>query len=184
MKGRPKQRKRTNQPAQSAFAKLPAAKSPPAKSQPRHFWIALFAFVFLVLVFHWKPLMSPNATQQWDTIDYSYCVQKFVSEELKSFRLPHWTDFAYSGFPLLSDPQVAAWYPLNWPFFLAGITPKSMQWELALHALLACIGTWLLARLLLRDELSAVVAAIAYGFSGFFAAHASHLNVAQAASWL
>ncbi len=60
MKGRPKQRKRTNQPAQT----------PPPKAQPRHFWIALCAFVFLVLVFYWKPLMSPNATQQWDTIDY------------------------------------------------------------------------------------------------------------------
>src|SRR5260370_36165475 len=59
-----------------------------------------------------------------------------------------------------------------------------MQWELALHALLACIGTWLLARLLLRDELCAGLAAIAYGFSGFFASHASHLNVVQAAAWL
>jgi hypothetical protein len=135
-------------------------------------------------VFYWKPLLSPNATQQWDTIDYSYCVQKFVSEELKSFSLPHWSEFGYSGFPFLSDPQVAVWYPLDWPFFLAGITPKSMQWELALHALLACIGTWLLARLLLRDELCAGLAAIVYGFSGFFAAHASHLNVVQAAAWL
>jgi hypothetical protein len=25
--------------------------------------------------------------------------------------------------PLLADPQVGAWYPLNWPFFLAGIGP-------------------------------------------------------------
>jgi len=155
-----------------------------AKSPAREFWIALCAFVLLVLVFYWKPLMSPNATQQWDTIDYSYCVQRFVSEELKSFRLPHWSEFAYSGFPFLSDPQVAAWYPLDWPFFLAGVTPKTMQWELALHALLACMGAWMLARLLLRDELCAGFAAIAYGFSGFFAGHASHLNVVQAAAWL
>src|SRR5258708_21280666 len=133
MKGRPKQRKRTNQPAQSAFAKVPAAKSPPTKSQPRHFWIALCAFVFLVLVFHWKPLMSPNATQQWDTIDYSYCVQKLVIEELRSFSLPHWSEFAFSGFPFLADLQVAVWYPLNWPLFLTCLTPKLSQWELHLH---------------------------------------------------
>ncbi len=175
---RRKQRKATTKQAKSP------AVSPVVKSQGREFWIALGAFVVLVLVFHWKPLMSPNATQQWDTIDYSYCVQKFVSEELKSFRLPHWSEFGYSGFPFLSDPQVAVWYPLDWPFFLAGITPKTMQWELALHALLACMGAWLLARLLLRDELCAGVAAITYGFSGFFAGHASHLNVVQAAAWL
>jgi hypothetical protein len=155
-----------------------------AKSSARGFWIALCTFVFLVLMFYWRPLTSPNTTQQWDTIDYTYCVQKYVSEELKTFRLPHWTEFAYSGYPFLSDPQVAAWYPLNWPFFLAGITPKTMQWELALHALLACMGAWLLARLLLRDELCAGPVAITYGFSGFFAGHASHLNVVQAAAWL
>jgi Bacterial membrane protein YfhO len=160
------------------------AKSPAAKSPAREFRIALCAFVFLVLAFYWKPLTNPNTTQQWDTIDYTYCVQKYVSEELKSFRLPHWTEFAYSGYPFLSDPQVAAWYPLNWPFFLVGITPKTMQWELALHALLACMGAWLLARVLLRDELCAGLVAITYGFSGFFAGHASHLNVVQAAAWL
>src|SRR5882762_2730510 len=172
MKTGPKPRKRRNQPAPS-----PPAKSSPAKSQTRHFWIAACAFVLLVLVFYWKPLTNPNTTQQWDTIDYTYCVQKYVGEELKSFRLPHWTEFAYSGYPFLSDPQVAAWYPLNWPFFMAGVTPKTMQWELALHALLACMGAWLLARLLLRDQLGAGLAGITYGFSGFFAGHASHLNV-------
>src|SRR5258708_13611620 len=46
------------------------------------------------------------------------------------------------------------------------------------------MGSWLLDRLLLRDELCAGLAAIAYGFSGFFAGHASHLNVVQAAAWL
>ncbi len=174
MKARPKQRKSVGK----------NDKSPAAKSSAQEFWIALGAFTLLVLVFYWKPLMSPNATQQWDTIDYSYCVQKFVSEELKSFRLPHWTEFGFSGFPFLSDPQVAVWYPLDWPFFLLGVTPKTMQWEFALHALLACMGAWLLARLLLCDELAAGVAAITYGFSGFFAGHASHLNVVQAAAWL
>jgi hypothetical protein len=165
-------------------AKFEPAKSPPAKSSAREFSIALCAFVFLVLVFYWKPLTNPNTTQQWDTIDYSYCVQKYVSEELRAFRLPHWTEFAFSGYPFLSDPQVAAWYPLNWPFFLVGISLKTMEWELALHALLACMGAWLLARLLLRDRLCAGLVAITYGFSGFFAGHASHLNVVQAAAWL
>jgi hypothetical protein len=174
MKARPKKRQAAVQPA-----KTPAAKSP-----SRELWIALAAFALLVLIFYWKPLMSPNATQQWDTIDYSYCVQKFVSQELKSFRLPHWTEFGFSGFPLLADPQVAVWYPLNWLFFLLAVTPKTMQWELAVHALLACMGAWLLARLLLRDKLAGGVAAITYAFSGFFAGHASHLNVAQAAAWL
>jgi len=29
---------------------------------------------------------------------------------------------------------MGAWYPLNWPFFLMGVTPRAIQAEIALHA--------------------------------------------------
>ena len=109
-------------------------------------WIAFGCFALAVLVFYWIPLTDPNTTPQWDTIDYHYGVQKYFAAELAEFRLPAWSDFAFSGYPFLADPQVGVWYPLNWPFFLMGITPKALMGEIALHALLALAGTWLLAR--------------------------------------
>jgi hypothetical protein len=146
--------------------------------------VALAGFAIAVLVFYWNPLTSPNTTPQWDTIDYHYSVQKFASEELRSFQLPHWSEFSYSGFPFLADPQVGIWYPLNWPFLLAGITPHALQWEIATHVLLGLVGAWLLAGLWLGSPWYAAVTAVLYGFSGFFAGHASHLGMLQTAAWL
>ena len=67
--------------------------------------------------------------------------KKYLADSLRHGP-PFWTLFEYSGMPFLADPQVAAWYPLHWPFFLVGITPKAIEWELALHAFLALGGTY------------------------------------------
>jgi hypothetical protein len=89
--------------------------------------------------------------------------------------------------PLLADPEIGAWYPLNWPFFLTGISARSIEGELAVHAAIACFGAWLLALDLLESAEPALLAAIFYGFSGFFAAHSSHVGMFQGAAlfpWL
>ena len=141
----------------------------------------------LVFLFYAAPLTSSIASIQWDAADVHYSCQKYWSDNLREGKLPFWTPYVYSGMPFLADPQVGAWYPLNWPFFLAGITPRSIEWELALHALLACLGTYLLARDLVANRGAALLAAIGYGFSGFFASHSSHVGMFQGASlfpWL
>jgi hypothetical protein len=178
-----------------------ASKARPARQKPRQteavtegvfitfvtrhpVWTAASVFALAALVFYWIPLTSPHATPHWDTIDQHYSVQKFAAEELKAFRLPQWTEFSFAGFPFLADPQVGIWYPLNWPFFLAGIEPKSLQGEIAFHIFLACLGAWLLARLWLGNVWQAAIAAVTYGFSGYVAGHASHLGILQTAAWL
>jgi hypothetical protein len=106
---------------------------------------------------------------------------------LHAGKLPQWTPYVYSGMPFLADPQVGAWYPLNWPFFLAGITPRVIQCQLALHCLLAAMGGYLLGRDLLRSRAAAVFAGLFFAFSGVFAEHSSHPGVFQASSlapWL
>ena len=137
-----------------------------------------------VLIFYWTPLTSTNASIQWDAVDVHYSSQKYFADSLAEGELPHWTPYIFSGFPFLADPQVGAWYPLNWPFFLSGITPRAIQFEIFLHALLACFGAWLLARRMLQDESASLIAALGYGLSGFFAAHASHVGMLQTAAWL
>jgi hypothetical protein len=144
-------------------------------------------FTLLVLIFYATPLFSPQASIQWDAVDVHYSSQKYFSDELRAGRLPFWTPYIYSGMPFLADQQVGAWYVPNWPFFLAGISARAIEWELALHSLLACLGAWLLARDLLQDARSAIFAGLFYGFGGFFAAHSSHVGMFQAAAlfpWL
>ena len=140
-----------------------------------------------VLLFYFKPLFSSSASIQWDAVDVQYSAQNYLSEMLHAGKLPQWTPYVYSGMPFLADPQVGAWYPLNWLFFLAGITPRVIQWQLALHCLLAAMGGYLLGRDLLRSRAAAVFAGLCFAFSGVFAEHSSHPGVFQASSlapWL
>jgi hypothetical protein len=152
------------------------------RQAPKWFWPALIALC--VLVFYWVPMTSASASIQWDAADMHYPLQKYFSDHLRSGSLPFWTPYIFSGFPLLANPEIGAWYLPHWPFFLMGITPRSIQFELALNAFLACLGTWLLLSRLVGNRAAAAVGAFCYGLSGFFAGHSSHVGLFSAAAGL
>jgi len=142
------------------------------------------ALVVATVLFWAIPLFQPQATIHWDLADVTYPAQKYFADSVHAGRLPYWTPFLYSGTPFLSDPQSGAWYPLHWPFFLIGITPRILFWELALHSFLALAGAFLLARKLFGDPVAAAIAAMLYAWGGFFAAHSSQLGMFEAAALL
>src|SRR5947199_602142 len=137
-----------------------------------------------VVLFYWTPITLPSGGIQWDAADEFYPAQKYFSDMLSSGKLPFWSPYLFSGMPFLADPQVGAWYPLNWPFFLLGVTPRAIEWEIALHAFVALAGAYLLARDLLHSRVAAVFAGIFFAFSGFFTGHSSHTSTFQAAALL
>ena len=137
-----------------------------------------------VIVFYWVPITSPRASIQWDAADLHYPAQKYFSDHVRAGQLPFWTPYTFSGYPILAYPEVGAFYPPQWPFFLIGVTPRSIQWELVLHAFLACLGAWLLIARLVANRAAAILGAFAYGFSGFFAGHSSHVGMFSAAAGL
>lgn len=147
----------------------------------RFIWPAL---VLITVLFWAIPLFQPNVTVHWDLVDVAYPAQQYFADSVHAGRLPYWTPFLYSGMPFLSDPQTGAWYPLHWPFYLIGITPRILFWELALHSFLALAGAFLLARKLFGDPVAAAIAAMFYAWSGFFAAHSSQLGMFEAAALL
>ena len=145
------------------------------------------AIAACVLVFYWVPMTSTSASIQWDAANVHYPMQKYFSDRLSPRQLPFWTPYVLSGYPLLANPEVGAWYPPNWPFLLAGITPRSIQLELALNAFLACLGAYLLISKHVQNRGAAILGAFAYGLSGFFAGHASNVSLFAAAAmfpWL
>jgi len=141
-------------------------------------------FAILAVLYYAIPLFSGQVSIHWDLADVSYPVQKYFADAVRAGHLPYWTPYLFSGMPFLSDPAAGAWYPLHWPFFLAGITPRSLVWELALHAFIALTGTYLLALRWFDDVIPAALAGVLYAFNGFFAAHASELGLFEAASLL
>jgi hypothetical protein len=166
----------------------PAAPAPPAGPTFRDKLVSgrvvAIAFAAAVLLFYYKPLFDANASIQWDAVDFHYSAQKYFAGHILSGRLPQWTPYVFSGFPFLADPQVGAWYPLNWPFFLTGVASRAIEWELALHCLLALAGGYLLARQLSTSRAGAVFAGVFFAFSGFFAGHSSHVGIFQTAALL
>jgi hypothetical protein len=139
------------------------------------------------MVFYWVPMTSSSASIQWEAADVHYPMQRYLSDRLSPRRFPFWTPYVLSGYPILANPEMGAWYPPNWPFFLAGITPRSIQLELALNAILACVGAYLLISGHLQSRMAAMVGAFAYGLSGFFAGHASQVGLFAGAAmfpWL
>jgi hypothetical protein len=161
--------------------------APPTKPQPsaaRPHTLAILLLVAATLVFHGHALFGSKTSIQWDAVDVHYTQQKYFADQIREGPLPHWTPYIFSGYPFLADPQTGAWYPLNWPFFLLGVTPASIQTELALHTLIAALGAYLFAWRRLGQRGPSLVAAFAYAFSGFFAGHASHVGMFQTAAWL
>ncbi len=140
------------------------------------------ALAAIVCLYNLPQLLT--GTVQFDGVDVHYSAQRYLSDELHAGRVPFWTPYIFSGFPFLADVQVGAWYPLNWPFFLAGITPRSIGGELLVSSLVACSGAYVLARRYVRSEPAAIVAAMFYGLSGWFAAHSQHVGMVASAAWL
>ncbi len=173
-----RKRGRTNEAIPGAAAQSPGWE---LLTQPR---VIVAGFALAVLLFYYQPLFSAAASIQWDAVDVQYSPQKYLSDMLHAGKAPFWTPYVFSGAPFLADPQVGAWYPLNWPFFLLGITPRAIEWQLALHALLAAIGGYLLGRDLLRSRAGAVIEGIFFAFSGLFAETSSHVGPFQATAWL
>ena len=129
-------------------------------------------------------MTSDGTSILWDGADYYQVVQNYFSHEIHAGRFPFWSPYPWSGYPFLADPQVGAWYPLNWPFFLIGVSPHVLVVEHWLHSFLACLGAYFLAWRLLRHRPAAVLAGLCYGLSGYYAGHSALTTMVQAAAWM
>jgi hypothetical protein len=168
---------------------MESAAPAPGAAAPRRIYrlAAPAAIAACVMAFYWVPMTSSSASIQWEAADLHYPMQRYLSDRLSPRRFPFWTPYVLSGYPILANPEVGVWYPPNWPFLLAGITPRSIQVELAFNAFLACLGAYLLIEGHLRNRKAAILGAFAYGLSGFFAGHASQVSLFAGAAvfpWL
>ena len=144
----------------------------------------LLALAVIVCVHNLPRLVF--GTVQYDGLEVHYSTQRYLADALYAGHLPFWTPYVFTGFPFLADLQVGAWYPLNWPFFLAGVVlnDRAIALELLLHQLVACGGAYALGLRFLRRPPAAAAVAMFYGLSGWFAAHSQHVGMFDTAAWL
>lgn len=102
-----------------------------------------------------------------DTATQYYPWSAFLGESLRAWRVPGWNPHTFSGAPFAADP-LSGWTYL--PAMLAfGALPlvPAIDAYVLLHLLLAGLGTYALARALGMSASGALLAAVAYAFSGF-----------------
>jgi Bacterial membrane protein YfhO len=141
----------------------------------------------LTATFYWKILFTRQAMFPWDVIDFHYPLLAFVHEEFRHFRLPLWLPYAFSGFPVIADPEAQIFYPLNWlmtlAYFFAPLPLRMVEIQVIEHFFLAGLFMFYLAKDFTRDTASALFAGILFMFSGAMVAHASHLAIINANAW-
>jgi hypothetical protein len=158
----------------------------PVKTTRRSTWIWAGLLLLFVLLFMWRALIPPagQALKGNDIRGLFYPWLTLTREAIWSGRIPAWDTSQFGGYPFLSNPQVALFYPPTW---LAILLPVNLgiSWYVVLHIWLAGLGMFLFTRSMKAGWIGASLAALTFCFSGFVAARisAGHLGLLAALVW-
>ena len=145
-----------------------------------------FLIVSAVCVFHSKVLFHAETTFPWDFTTYHYPLTVAYADAIDRKALPLWDPYTYCGRPVLSNPQVAGFYP---PMAAVAAWGRDgllvrMEWLAVAHIALAGMFTFLLAVRLGTPMLSGLVAGVAFSLGPFFATQTQHLGMIMGSPWL
>jgi hypothetical protein len=150
---------------------------------PRTIWPILALLVTLPLILYWPFVFGGKAIFWGTPLLQFWPWRHFAAQELRAGRLPLWNPYAGNGTPLLADHQSALLYLPNLIFWLFPVE-WAMGLSLALHATLAGLAMFALARDLEVSHAGGVVAALAFMFSGYMVARGAFLTEVSALPWL
>ncbi len=144
-------------------------------SEPRSSWLiglgVLLLAVAMTYVF-WQPLWG--GTEGFiggDMYPYFYPQKTFLADRLTAGEFPLWNNLVGQGYPVVAESQTGLLYPTN--LLLYRLFDVQLAYNLShlLHAVLAFVGTWLLARRLGLTVGGALVTALVFVY-GWFPARA------------
>lgn len=147
--------------------------------------VTLFA---LTMLFFW-PYVAGFVSFPWDIMGNHYPWQYSLFEWLREGRLILWNPYFNSGYPLIANSQVGAFYPFNWLFLAAAYVVGDFSYafveaNLITHIFLAGVFTFVACRRSSMGLFGSFVAALIYEFGGFFVSQAEHLGAVQGMAWL
>ncbi len=106
-----------------------------------------------------------------------------AARAIGSGHLPIWSPGAWSGQPLLADPQIGAFYPPHWLGLLLPVL-RAMALMALLHTLWGGLGMYWLARLRGRSVGAATLAGLSLALGGYMMAQVRHLMFVEATAWI
>jgi hypothetical protein len=155
--------------------------------------ILLAALGLLPLLRFW-PLFAPNPRDQMTLVEGDFNIEFFpqihaISTIVRGGELPLWNPWSDAGQPLMADPQMAIWYPLNWvlPWLVRDIGASSLvalEAHTVLQLGLLAITTYLLGRAVIGSRLGALAAALVFAFSGLMTSYpVQQVPIMRCAVW-
>jgi len=161
----------------------PGRTGPRPASLDRRDVIASVLLACLVVIFFHKALIGGEQFYAGDTYRFFYPLKKMVAESVRAGEAPVWNPLVHSGMPLHAALQGAVFYPLS---ILLYVLPFdfAFKWYVALHALIAALGTYFLLRRWRLDRVPAALAGITYAFSGYVISFIDGLNIFSSIVWL
>ncbi len=144
-------------------------------------------FTVLALLFMSRALLPPagQALAGHDARALFVPWLSFTRDALADGRLPLWDAAQFAGYPFLSNPQVALFYPPTWIALLPPVN-VGLSWHVVFHIVVAALGMYLFVRFVSGSWRGALLAALAFAFSGFWAARiwAGHVGLLATDAWL
>lgn len=127
-------------------------------------FLIFLLFAAIIFVFFWKLAFLQDAFLSGDHREQQYPWAKFYQEQIRQFSLPWWTSGIHSGFPLLAEGQIGAFYPLNYLFFLLLPVKVAYNYIILFQYWLGAVFFFLLLRRLKLDVFPSFFASLIYLF--------------------
>jgi len=152
--------------------------------------LTYLGLLFLIIcIFFWKVILYPQNmifSNNSDIVTQFYPWRTVADEAISNGQLPFWNPYTFGGEPLLSNPQLGFFYPINLIMF--SIFPANLVfgYGFILHLFIASSSIYLVARRFELTRISSLLVGLTFIFSGYFMGHlyAAHYPQVCAASWV
>lgn len=146
--------------------------------------INIIAAILFLLLTYWQ-VSCLQFCMKYDIMDWFYPMRYLIGECLQNNTLPVWNPYTNLGYPLHTDPQSGALYPIVWIIgYFLGYSPFTINLEYILHILFAFYGMKKLSQAIGIQDDVAVIVGMSYACCGFFAGNAQHLSWIISAAWI
>ena len=121
---------------------------------------------------------------QGDSIRYFIPLNQLKIGLLSNLERPLWNNYIFSGFPLLSSPQAAVFYPFNLILFMFGSSVVGYNLFVLLHFSLGGIFIYFLLKEYNLDKNACLLGGIVFVFSEAMISHKSHSTILSTIIWV
>src|SRR5574341_736364 len=144
--------------------------------------LALLFLAAWTCIYYWPVAIGQKVFSEGDINWIHLPVRAELSRALTQGRLPLWSPSVQAGFPLLAGGQGGALHPLNLLFHWLLQAPVALSYTILINLTWTMWGMYLLAKSWGFRISSALLAALAFGFSGAVTARVSHPDVLTTAT--